>query len=595
MSISSTPQTAPHPKQLTGKKWALRPAEPIAAQALIHELGLAPLAARVLAARGLTDPELARPFLKPSLAQIHDPFALLGMEAAVVRIGRAIAGGEKVWIWGDYDVDGITATAILVLTLTELGCPVDYYIPHRISEGYGLNGQAIEQLAAEGATLLVTVDCGVSAVAEADLARRLGVDLIITDHHEPGPALPEAFSVINPKQPGCTYPCKALSGSGIAFKLAHALLKRFHKDEARAREFLRSLLDLAALGTVADIVPLVGENRCLVHAGLERLRKQPRPGIVQLLEVAHHPREKIDTGTIGFVLGPRLNAAGRTEHAMFAVELLLSGDRRRLRDLAGKLDQFNENRRAIEARTVAEALELIGEYTDDQVLVVAQDGWHHGVLGIVASRIQAIRHRPVLVISIDGVTAKGSGRSIAGFDLHEALTACADCLEQFGGHPMAAGLSLEPAKIDQFRTAINQHARTIFGDQMPQPTIRVDTIAQADELTQAAVEALEALAPFGIDNPKPVIGLEGWQLTDVPRILKERHLKLTVAAPDGRQLVCLGWNMSQLAASLTPGQRLDLAGVPIINTWNGRTSVELELRDLRSAIDDTIPAAADMI
>lgn len=579
---TSTPPSQAAPSSGAALRWKLRSADPAVCDELAGRLKIAPIVARILAARGLADPDSAQHFLNPSLAQIHNPYELLGMEKAVERIGRAVRCGEKVWIWGDYDVDGITATAILMLTIGELGCPVDYYIPHRVSEGYGLNGQAMEQLAAEGASLIVTVDCGVSAMAEARLAKRLGVDLIITDHHEPGPALPEAYALVNPKQPGCQYPCKGLSGSGVAFKLAHALLKALHPDESRAREFLKSMLDLVMMGTVADVVPLTGENRCLVAAGLDRMRQRPRLGIARLAEIAHLSPRKIDTGSIAFVLGPRLNAAGRTEHALFAVELLLTEDESRARELAGKLDLFNENRRAIEAETLAEAMRLIEPFRHDQVLVVAQDGWHHGVLGIVASRIQSSFYRPVIVISIDQESAKGSGRSINGFDLYEALNRCSDHIEQFGGHRMAAGLSLAADRVDGFRQAINRHAAGVLSDEILTPSIDIDTVAAPAELTQKAVEQIEALAPFGIDNPKPVVAIEGMRLIEEPRVMKERHIKLWLAAPDGRPLAALGWSMvKRLGEINVGGGRMRLAGTPILNTWNNRTSVEFEMRDFQ--------------
>lgn len=581
---TTTPRTRAAASPGTSLRWNHRAADSAICNALAAELKIAPVVARILAARGFTDPGVAQLFLNPSLAQIHNPNDLLGMEKAVDRISRAVRCGEKVWIWGDYDVDGITATAMLMLTLEELGCPVDYYIPHRVNEGYGLNSQAIEQLAGEGATLIVTVDCGVSAMAEARLAKKLGVDLIITDHHEPGPSLPDACAVINPKQPGCNYPCKGLSGSGVAFKLAHALLKALHPDESRAREFLKSLLDLVMMGTVADVVPLTGENRCLVAGGLDRMRNHPRLGIARLAEIAHLPPKKIDAGSIAFVLAPRLNAAGRTEHALFAVELLLTKDDARARELAGKLDQFNENRRAIESETVTEAMRLIEPFRNDQVLVVAQDGWHHGVLGIVASRIQSIFYRPVIVISIDQESAKGSGRSIAGFDLYEALCQCAGHVEQFGGHRMAAGMSLAAQNIDKFREAINSHAREHLSDEILTPGIDIDTVATPGELTHAAVQQIEALAPFGIDNPKPIIAIDGMRLIEEPRIMKERHIKLWLAAPDGKPMAALGWSMVKRLNELSvSGGKISLAGTPILNTWNNRTTVELEMKDFQQS------------
>jgi single-stranded-DNA-specific exonuclease len=439
-------------------------------------------------------------------------------------------------------------------------------------------------VAAEGAQLVITVDCGVTAVEQARRARQLGVDLVITDHHEPGPVLPQAVAVINPKCRDCAYPNKALSGAGVAFKLAHALLRRLHPDADAAREFLKSLLDLVALGTVADIVPLTGENRSLVAHGLARLREGGRVGLTSLLGVAQVQPSRVDTTDISFAIAPRLNAAGRTEHAMFSVELLLASDPDQARSLALRLEEFNRSRRDIEQAMIEQALELLEWDEDDRVLVVAQEGWHPGVLGIVASRLQTQFYRPVIVIGIDGASAKGSGRSVPGFDLHDALAHCEDHLIQFGGHKMAAGMSIETGRIDAFRRAINAHARGVLSADDLRPLVEIDVRADARELTREAVASLAALAPFGADNPKPVVSLEGLALVEPPRALKDRHLKLTLAGPAGQTLAALGWGMaSRLPEIPMGGATLRLAGTPFLNTWNGRTSVELELKDFQVA------------
>ncbi|MCL5269824.1 MAG: single-stranded-DNA-specific exonuclease RecJ, partial [bacterium] len=379
--------------------WRWRPSEPERVRALIRRTGMPPLMARILAARGLGDAEEARRFLSPVLGQLHDPFLMTDMEAAVDRICRALDRGEPIWIYGDYDVDGITATTILLLSLRELGCPADYYIPHRLSEGYGLNREAVDQLAQSGARLLITVDCGITSFAEAGRARQLGLDLIVSDHHEAEAQLPEACAVLNPKRTDCAYPCKVLSGAGVAFKLAHAILKRRHPDAAAAREFLKGLLDLVALGTVADMVPLVGENRPMVASGLARMRSAPRTGLLQLLDCAGVPPAGLDTTAISFCIAPRLNAAGRTQHAMYGVELLLTRDFREARDLAHKLENFNDDRRDIEKEILDQALAMIDLTAEDRVIVVAQEGWHAGVLGIVAARILNLYYRPQLIVA----------------------------------------------------------------------------------------------------------------------------------------------------------------------------------------------------
>lgn len=583
MSFSSTSESPGGlPTRLTAR-WTYRPADPAVVHRLVAETDLPPLLARILVARGFVDIEETGLFLRPALGQLDNPFGLKGMEEAVACIGKAMAQGEAIWIYGDYDVDGITATAILLLTLKELGHEAEYYIPHRLSEGYGLHTDAVEQLAQEGARLIITVDCGITASEAAQRARELGMELIITDHHEPGAELPQACAIINPKQEGCAYDFKGLAGAGVAFKLAHAMLKRYHPDPAAARDFLKSLLDLAALGTVADIVPIIGENRAIVAHGLEQLRLCKRTGLMHLFDRAGLSPSQLDAGSISFVVAPRLNAAGRTEHAMFGVELLMTGDNTRARELARQLEGFNENRREIEQGTLEEALALLEPTITDPVIVVAQEGWHQGVLGIVASRILNQCYRPTIVISIDGDVARGSGRSIAGFDLHEALQHCREHLLQFGGHKMAAGLALATGQIDAFRQAINGYARLVLDEEMMRPLILIDAEAAPEELTAETVGRLTELAPFGPGNPKPIVALHNYRLTEPPRLLRGgRHIKLLCADPDGRPLTALGWNMihriEEFAACRGP---ISLAGTPILNTFNGRTSVELELKDFQ--------------
>lgn len=564
-------------------RWSWRVPDPVFAAQLVSDAGLPPLLARILSARGLASLDEAERFLRPGLAQLNNPFDLKGMDAAVERLGRAIAQRESIMIYGDYDVDGVTATAILMLTLKELGVTADYYIPNRLSEGYGLHMEAVEQLAADGARLIVTVDCGITAVAEVARAAERGMDVIVTDHHEPGPELPPAVAVVNPKQPGCPYPFKGLAGAGVAFKLAHAILKQFHPDADAAREFLKTLLDLAALGTVADIVPLMGENRPIVAHGLERLRLLKRPGLLHLFNKAGLTPSQLDAGAISFIVAPRLNAAGRTEHAMFGVELLLTDDNAQARELARRLEDFNENRRDIEQATLEEALGLLEPCAEDPVLVVAQEGWHQGVLGIVASRILGQYYRPTIVIGVDGGVARGSGRSIAGFDLLEALKASAGSLNQFGGHKMAAGLELDAARIDDFRRAINDYARTVLDDEIMCPLVTIDADAAPEDLTPELIARLEAMAPYGMDNPKPVIALDGCRLSEPPRLLRGgRHMKLICCGPDGRPLTALAWSMAHRIDELAQGaNHLRLAGTPTLNTYGGRTTVEIELKDFQ--------------
>jgi single-stranded-DNA-specific exonuclease len=559
-----------------------KPGQPGDALRLAETLRTPPLAARVLTARGLADPEDAERFLRPMLSQLNDPMTMKGIPEAVKRLGRALDAGEVIWIFADYDVDGVTAMVVLRQALLALGGRVEYYIPHRLNEGYGLSVEGLEELHERGARLIVTVDCGVTAVDEALRARELGIDLIVTDHHQPGPELPAVAALIDPLQPGCAYPFKKLAGVGVAFKLAHALLKARHPDPAAAKELLKSMLDLVALGTVADIVPLSGENRALVTAGLGLMRKGGRLGLRSLCRRAGIKPALLDASHVSFVLGPRLNAAGRTEHANFSAELLLADDEREAARLAEQLEAFNDNRRAIEQEMLGEAVGMIAEHAGDKVLVIAREGWHPGVLGIVAARVVGLTHRPTLIVGIDGAVAKGSGRSIPGFDLVAALGAVSGCLERHGGHKMAAGMTLAADRVDELRVAINAHADAIFGDALPAPVVEIDAEARAEELTVEAARALEAMAPYGPDNPKPVLAVGDLRLVDDPIVLKDRHLKLRVAGPNGRILTALGWNMAHRRAELD-GYRgsIRLAGTPTINAWNGRADVELTLKDFQ--------------
>lgn len=574
----------PNPTQLTPPStvWQLRESDPTVVELLKTEADLPALVAQILAARGIASVEEAQRFLHPRLSQLHDPMELHGMEAAVARIGQAIRNGEPICVYGDYDVDGMTATSILLSALRELKADADYYIPHRFNEGYGLNCEALEKLAAEGNRLVVTVDCGITSVAEAARAKELGLALIITDHHEPGSELPQADALINPKLPQCQYPFKGLAGAGVSFKLAHALFRAHHPDPERAKEFIKSLLDLVTLGTVADVVPLVDENRAIVSEGLKLITRSPRPGIKKLLEHAGAKRDIVDATTIGFVLGPRLNAAGRTEHAMFGAELLLTEDMQEADQLAQKLEGFNLDRRHIEQEILDEAFDLLADYIDDPVWVIEQEGWHHGVLGIVASRIKELHHRPTFILGIDGESAKGSGRSVPGFDLHAALEACSEHLLKFGGHKMAAGMTCATENIDAFREALKDYARENLSEEMRKRTVRIDAEVCAEDINAQAIKTLAALAPHGAQNPKPVISLCGCYQVEAPRLLKERHLKLKVAAPDGSQFPVIGWGMGHRIAEIEKlSRQIDIAGTPFLNHWNGRTTVEIEMKDFR--------------
>lgn len=562
-------------------RWEFRQIDPEQARRLEREAGVSPLVARILAGRGLQAPGAVSEFLSPALANVHDPFLLKDMEPAVDRIREALARGEKICVYGDYDVDGITSTAILKTTFAFLGVEVETYIPHRLTEGYGLRPESVRQLAERGIGLLITVDNGITAVDAVAAARKLGVDVIITDHHQPGPQIPAALAIINPKQEDCSYPFPDLCGAGLAFKLAHALLRRCADDPETARSFLKDLLDLVAVGTVADVVPLVGENRTLVTHGLKVLQAGKRLGVRSLIDLIPSTAG-ISADNLGFTLAPRINAAGRTEHADYALDLILSAEPREARDLAGLLDRFNEDRRRIESDITAEAFSLIDEDSTDPVIVIEQEGWHQGVVGIVASRVLDRYHRPSIILGIEGDVAKGSARSIPGFDMHAALHACADCLQQFGGHTMAAGLTLAREQIPAFRKAVQAHARSVLRVETMAKRLQIDTTAEPDEISFEAAEQIERLKPFGAANPKPVVAIEGFGLVEEPRLIKERHLKLRLAGPSGATIEAIGFGLGSRIHELMSGRStLRLAAVPFINTWGGRSRLELELKDFK--------------
>lgn len=563
-------------------RWLYRELDAGAARRLTKELGVAPLVARILASRELTAPETVRAFYSPGLSQMHDPMQMKGMERAVKRIAQALRMKERILIFGDYDVDGITSTVILMNALRELGGDVDYYIPHRFEEGYGLNIDALEKFAAEGNPLVITVDCGITSVAEAARAKELGLDLIVTDHHEPGDELPGALAIVNPRQPGCPYPFKGLCGAGVAFKLAHALFREHHPDSGKAPESLKALLDLVTLGTVADVVPLQDENRALVNYGLTQLTESDRHGVESLKRHAGFKGGAVTADTVGFLLGPRLNAAGRTEHAFFGVELLMAENRAEADRLAQKLEQFNRERRAIEQDILDEALEMAAEYASERVIVLEQDGWHQGVLGIVASRIKERFHKPAIMIGVDNDLAKGSARSIEGFDMHAALTHCAGHLVKYGGHKMAAGLTVESVNIGAFREAINAYAHEYMDEESLRPLLWIDAQGSGEDISAQTVEQLDRLAPYGAANPKPVIAFEGMALLEPPRILKDRHLKLRLSDGHGNCISALGWGMANRAPELENLRgRIRAAGALYLNNWNGQSNVELELKDFQ--------------
>src|SRR5438105_6390554 len=568
---------------LVGPRWETRPCDDAVAAALVNSLGVSSIVARLLCQRGLGDPDDAARFLKPSLDHLHDPMLLADMGVAVDRILAAIARNERIAIHGDYDVDGVTSTVILRRTLELLGADVVHFIPERLKDGYGLQPAAIERLHADGVALIVSVDCGIRGAEAALRARELGVDLIITDHHEPDDELPPALAVINPKRHDCSYPDKYLAGVGVALKLVQALCARTGRQH-----LLPGFVKVAAIGTLADVVPLVGENRIIAKIGLELLTKGPHKiGLRSLLDVCGLTGKTIDSYHIGFMLAPRVNAAGRMSTPDIATRLLLASDEAmgdETRALAMQLDAENVRRQEEEGEILAAAKKIVQTDPDvgaRTVLVVAGEGWHRGVIGIVASKLVDTFHRPAIVLSVEDGIAHGSCRSITKFDMLGALERCAHLFIRFGGHKQAAGLALEADRIKELRLAVNAVADEILGPEDLMPRLRIDADLTFRGITGGVAAGIAALAPFGAGNPRPMFAARRVEIIDGPRVLKDRHLKMALKQ-DGRIFRAVAWRAAERADFLTEHKAaIDVAFSLEQNQYNGETFVDLSIADFR--------------
>ena len=567
--------------------WHHLPCNDADAQLLGAALNVHPTIARLLCLRGLGDVERAARFLDPALDHLHDPFLLADLMKAVQRIEGAIARRERVAIHGDYDVDGITSTVILRRAIEMLGGDVVHFIPERLRDGYGLQPAAIDRLHAEGVHLIVSVDCGIRGTDAARRAAELGVDLIITDHHEPDADLPPALAVINPKRHDCTYPDKNLAGVGVALKLVQALCSR--ADRLR---WLPAFVKIAAIGTLADVVPLVGENRVIAKLGLASLSTSRHTvGLRALLEASGLTGKSIDSYHVSFMLAPRVNAAGRMSTPDIAARLLLASDEsmgEEARALAEQLNTENLRRQQEEADLVAQARKAIE--TDPaigahNVVVVGGEGWHRGVIGIAASKLVDAYHKPAIVLSVDGEVAHGSCRSIPDFDMLGALERCADLFIRFGGHKQAAGLTMDAARVPEFRTRINAHADNVLEPDQLRPRLRIDGALNLKLITPDLVDGLNRLAPFGLANPRPVFHAMPVEIVDGPRPLKERHLKMTFRQ-DGRSFRAIAWRAAERAAFLTEHRAgVNLAFSLEQNQFQGETYLELSVADFKSLSD----------
>jgi len=564
--------------------WEHLPCDEGAVSALEAALGLHPTVARLLCLRGFADPDLARQFLHPSLDHLHDPFKLTDMTAAVQRLEQAIARRERIAIHGDYDVDGITSTVILRRALEMLGGDVVHFIPERLRDGYGLQPAAIERLHADGVSLIVSVDCGIRGIEAARRARELGVDLIITDHHEPDHELPVAVAVLNPKRHDCSYPDKYLAGVGVALKLVQALCGR-----AGRSKWLPAFVKIAAIGTLADVVPLVGENRVIARFGLESLSRGPHTvGLRALLDCCGLTGKTIDSYQVAFMLAPRVNAAGRMSTPDIATRLLLATDaalEQEARRLAQQLNDENLRRQQEEAELVTaakKAIETDPAVGAHNVLVVGGAGWHRGVIGIAASKLVDTYHKPAIVLSIDGDVAHGSCRSIPDFDMLNALERCADLFVRFGGHRQAAGLTMEAARVPEFRQRINAWADEVLEPDQLRPRLRIDAPLPLNGITHDLVRGLDSLGPFGMGNPRPVFHASPVEIVDGPRTLKERHLKMTFSQ-QGRRFRAIAWRAAERAGFLEKHRAgVNLAFSLDRNEYQGETYLELNVCDIRS-------------
>lgn len=556
--------------------------------ALCSELDILPATAKLLWQRGYTTPELAGRFIRSEDGCFHDPFLMADMDKAVERILAALDGGERVMIFGDYDVDGVTSVSTLYLFLTSIGIKCDYHIPSRIGEGYGISTPAIDQIIEDGYTLMISVDTGITAVNEIGYAARRGLETVVTDHHECHSDIPKAVAVVNPKRPDCSYPFKELAGVGVVFKLITALRMRLNEkqgiDENPFGSICNEYADLIATGTIADVMPLVDENRLIVRMGLKLMEVQPRLGMSALLDKAGAGKtRRITSSTVGYTLAPRINAAGRLSEASIACELMLTKDCKKAESLAETLCDFNEQRRAEENAIAKEAAEMIAadyDFDRNPVIVLAKENWHHGVIGIVSSRLTDKYGLPTILVSFDeDGMGKGSGRSVKGLNLVEALSAVSDTLEKFGGHELAAGLSVKRENFDAFCERINEYAREHFDHDDHSPTCHADLVLEAEDIDLRQANELFLLEPFGTDNPAPVFVICDATVTEIRGIGSNKHSRIGITK-GGRAFGCVYFGMSPEDASFKKGDRVDVVFSLEINEYRGVTTPQINIRHI---------------
>lgn len=534
---------------------------------------------KILYNRGIDTTEAINGFLDPKLSDLIDPFQLTGMQDGITRVIKALFDNEKIVVYGDYDVDGITATSLLYMVLNKLGGQVDFYLPNRLTEGYGLSPDSIDQAKESGATLIITVDTGITAVEEVKYAKEQGIDVIITDHHEPGESLPESSAIINPKQPDCNYKSE-LSGVGVAFKFAQALYQSLNQNEKELEEHL----DLVALGTAADIVPLVGENRIFTKFGIHQIARTTKPGLKSLSFVSGLMGKEISTGQVVFILAPRINALGRLGEADQAIRLLATRDERVASEIAKKLDSENKRRKQIDETTLNEALDQMGEVFDvnyDRAIVLAKEGWHQGVIGIVASRLVEKYHLPTVMISVSNGEGKGSARSIPGFHLCEALKECESLLIRYGGHKYAAGLSIAQENIPEFRKQFVEVSNRELSDEAIIPKLNIDLEIEFSDIDDKFMDTIERFSPFGPHNMRPIFLTRNCEVIGQPYVVGKNHLKMKLRKGD-YVFDVIGFGFGDMARVISSkGCLVDIAYVVEYNTFNDITRKQIRLKDIK--------------
>ncbi len=567
-------------------KWVVAP-EPDAEllQDIAVKTNLEKIIVKILFNRQIDTVEAIQKFLHPSMSDLQDPFLLTNMDKAVERILDALRENEKIMVYGDYDVDGITAASLLYLVLNKLGAQVSYYLPNRLVEGYGLSIEGIHEAKEKGVTLIISVDTGVTAVEEVKYARSEGIECILTDHHEPGETLPDPVALVNPKLKECNYKYGDLSGVGVAYKLAEALYRRLQQDQTELEEHL----DLVALGTSADIVPLVGENRVLTKFGIRQISRTTKPGLKSLAFVSGLMGKEIGTGQVVFILAPRINAIGRLGDAQMAIKLLTTKDERLASEIARMLDKENQRRKSIDEKTLNDALEQIRQVVDineDRAIVLGSEGWHQGVIGIVASRLVEKYHLPTVMIAIDNGEGKGSARSIPGFHLCDALKECEDLLLRYGGHKYAAGLTIKPENIERFRKRLKEVSKRMLTDEDLVAKLYIDSEIELSNIDNKLLDVIETFAPFGPQNMRPVFLTRNCEILGQPYCVGKNHLKMKVRKGDA-VFDIIGFGFGDWARKLSSrGSLVDLVYVIEYNSWDGHTRIQLRLKDIRLAAGD---------